>query len=425
MHVLIFSFGTRGDVQPYVALGAALKARGHRVTISTGRGFDDLIEDHGLHSAPSAFDIREIMQDPEVQDALRTFSGKIRAWRRFKGMFRGQFDEMWQVASEVRPDIIVAHPKAFPAHDIGEALGVASLPSMLQPISVPTGDFPQFMVPAADLGRFGNRLSYRLFNKLSAWGQGKAMGDWRETVLGLPPVRSRSFMDGFSPDGGAVPHLHGYSGVLVPKPDDWGPQEHVTGYWFLDRAGDFRPPAGLERFLAAGPPPVYVGFGSMPAPDAARQTEIVIEALRLAGQRGVLASGWGGLSDVSGADFVHVLDGAPHDWLFPRCAAVIHHGGSGTTHEGLRWGRPTVICPFAVDQPFWGRRVNRFGAGPPPLPQKRLTAGRLADAIRDALRRETAARAAAAGERMQQEGGAAAAALLVEDAAPVRARAAP
>jgi sterol 3beta-glucosyltransferase len=425
MHILIFSFGTRGDVQPYVALGAALKARGHKVTISTGRGFDDLIEGHGLDSAPIAFDIRELMQDPEVQDALRTFSGKIRAWRRFRGLFRGQFDDMWQVARQVRPDVIVAHPKAFPAHDIGEALGVVSLPSVLQPISVPTGDFPQFLVPAADLGRFTNRLSYRLFNRLSAWGQGKAMGDWRETVLGLPPMRLRSFMAGYSPDGETLPHLHGYSGVIVPKPDDWGPQEHVTGYWFLDQAGDFRPPADLERFLSAGPPPVYVGFGSMPTPDAERQTEVVTEALRLAGQRGILASGWGGLSNASGAALVHVLDGAPHDWLFPRCAAVVHHGGSGTTHEGLKWGRPTIVCPFGVDQPFWGRRVNRLGAGPPPLPQKRLTADRLAGAIRDALRRETVARATAVGEQVRREGGATEAALLVEDAAPVKARAAP
>jgi sterol 3beta-glucosyltransferase len=331
-------------------------------------------------------------------------------------MFRDQFDDMWQVARQVRPDILIAHPKAYPAHDIAEALGAISLPSVLQPIFVPTGDFPQFMVPAADLGRFGNRLSYRLFNRLTAWGQRQATGDWREVTLGLPAAPQRRFMDGYRPGGGSVPHLHGYSGVIVPKPDEWGEEEHVTGYWFLDRSDGWQPPADLQRFLAQGSPPVYVGFGSMPSVDAERQTRIVVEALRLAGQRGILASGWGGLGSADGSRDMFALESAPHDWLFPRCSAVVHHGGAGTTHEGLRWGRPTVICPFGVDQPFWGRRVNGIGAGPPPIGQKRLTSERLAAAIGEALKPSVVARAAEIGKAMRVEGGAEAAASIVESA---------
>ena len=187
----------------------------------------------------------------------------------------------------------------------------------------------------------------------------------------------------------------------------------MTGYWYLDRASGWQPPADLERFIADGPPPVYVGFGSMPAKDAASKTRAVLDALRLSGQRGILASGWGGLENTSNSDIVHVLEAAPHDWLFPRCSAVVHHGGAGTTHEGLRWGRPTIVCPFGVDQPFWGRRANAIGAGPKPVPQKRLTADSLATAITEALHPAVIARSAEIGTAMGREGGAEAAAIVV------------
>jgi sterol 3beta-glucosyltransferase len=144
-----------------------------------------------------------------------------------------------------------------------------------------------------------------------------------------------------------------------------------------------------------------------------------VEALRLSGRRGLLASGWGGLEDAGRSESVFALEGAPHDWLFPRCAAIVHHGGAGTTHEALRWGRPSVICPFGVDQPFWGRQVNRLGAGPKPVAQKRLTAERLAGAIVQALDPAVAARAAEIGAAMRREGGADAAAAIVEAAASV------
>ena len=419
MRILIFTFGTRGDVQPYVALGAALRARGHEVTLSTGLGFEAMIEAHGLSAAPVSIDFRDLLQMPEIQDALCTFSGKIRAWRTFRGMFRRQFDEMWEIARQARPDMLVAHPKGFTAHDIAEALQVVSVPTTLQPAFVPTGAFPQFMVPVANLGRTGNRLSHQAFARLSAWGQGKATGDWRQSALGLGPARRRAFMAGYHPGGRSVPHLHGYSGEIIPKPDDWGEDEHITGYWYLDQQTGWQPPDDLQHFLREGPPPVYVGFGSMPAKDAERTTRSVVEALRLSGRRGVLASGWGGLASAGNSESVHALEGVPHDWLFPRCAAIVHHGGAGTTHEALRWGRPSVICPFGVDQPFWGRQVNRLGAGPKPIAQKRLTGERLAGAIVQALDPAVAARAAEIGAAMRREGGADAAAAIVEAAASV------
>ncbi len=413
MRILIFTFGTRGDVQPYIALGKALTDRGHAVTLSTGQGFEAMIEAHGLAAAPLSIDFRALLQSPEMQDALQSFSGKIKAWRSFRGQFRRQFDDMWAVARQVRPDLLIAHPKGFAAHDIAEALQITSLPASLQPGFVPTSAFPQFLVPFASLGPFGNRLSHRAFDRLSAWGQAKAMGDWRQSVLGLQTARPHRFIDGYHPGGRAVPHLHGYSRYLVPRPDDWSEREHVTGDWHLDQKSGWTPSPELKRFLDAGPPPVYVGFGSMPAKDASGLAQIVTGALRLSGQRGIVASGWGGM-EADNSDRILVLETAPHDWLFPRCAAVVHHGGAGTTHEGLRQGRPTIICPFGVDQPFWGRRVHRLGAGPEPISQKRLTSTRLAAAITEALQPDIVSRAAQIGTAMRTERGAEAAAEIVE-----------
>jgi sterol 3beta-glucosyltransferase len=219
----------------------------------------------------------------------------------------------------------------------------------------------------------------------------------------------------------------------------------VTGYWFandMNDAGDgepretgpdapsgWRPPADLLAFLAAGPPPVYVGFGSMVGRDPRATTRTVLAAVQRAGTRAILASGWGGVSgaprpplaadlaDALAPDRVFVLDEAPHAWLFPRVAAVVHHGGAGTTAAGLRAGCPTVVCPFFGDQPFWGARVAALGAGPPPIPQSRLEPRRLAAAIGTAATdRAMRRRAAALGAQIRGEHGVARAAAIVRDA---------
>jgi UDP:flavonoid glycosyltransferase YjiC (YdhE family) len=200
----------------------------------------------------------------------------------------------------------------------------------------------------------------------------------------------------------------------VPTPADWDASSHVTGYWFLPRQPDWQPPAELLAFLERGPAPVYVGFGSMPSQDAERKTRLVLDAVAQSGQRAILATGWGGLAQASAPPGVFVLDSAPHDWLFERCAAVVHHGGAGTTAAGLRAGKPSVICPFFGDQPFWGRRVHALGAGPQPIPQKKLTAAALAGAMRAAATDPgMAGRAAALGEGIRQEDGVARAVALI------------
>jgi sterol 3beta-glucosyltransferase len=180
----------------------------------------------------------------------------------------------------------------------------------------------------------------------------------------------------------------------------------VTGCWFLDREAEWQPPRELVDFLKAGPAPVYVGFGSMYSSNPQEVTEMVLHALARVKQRGILQTGWGGLSNADLPDDVFAVDSIPHDWLFPQMASVVHHGGSGTTAAGLRAGMPTVIIPFFADQPFWGARVFELGAGPAPIPKKRLTLERLADAICAATSDEVIrGRASALGERIRAEDG--------------------
>jgi sterol 3beta-glucosyltransferase len=193
---------------------------------------------------------------------------------------------------------------------------------------------------------------------------------------------------------------------VVPVPSDWDTNSIVTGYWFLDAPSAWQPTPELTAFMEHGPAPIYVGFGSMAFNDAARQTAIVLEALRLIDQRAVIATGWGGLKSVDVPPAVFVIDAVPHDWLFPQVSAVVHHGGAGTTGAGLRAGKPTAICPFVGDQSFWGWRVAALGAGPQPISQWRLTAARLAEAIRSAVNDEhIRQRAASLGTTIRSEDG--------------------
>ena len=415
MKILILTLGSRGDVQPYVALGTALKSRGHDVTVSTGRGFEDMIEAAGLSAAPLSDDVRELIDRPEIQQAMRSFSGKVRAWRESKGLFRRQLDDMWGVARDLRPDAIVYHhPKALAAPHIAEALQAVAIPAALIPAYIPTAAFPSPGLPFRTLGPTGNRMSHRIVRELISWLLSGKIDTWRQQTLGLGRMASRDLFEGYHPNGLPVPRLHPFSRHLVPVADAWSDRDHITGYWFTDRTDDWEPPDGLARFLDAGPPPVYVGFGSMPTEDAKRLTGIVAEALHRAGERGVLATGWGGLDDSMKTGRIHVLDAAPHDWLFPRCAAVVHHGGTGTTHEGLRWGRPSIVCPVFGDQPFWGQRVQATGAGPAPLPQKRLKPEKLAEALVAVREPAMTSRAAEIGKAMQEEPGADGAASVLD-----------
>jgi sterol 3beta-glucosyltransferase len=287
------------------------------------------------------------------------------------------------------------------------------------PLYTPTSAFPAplFVSPAffnrLRLRGWFNRFTYN-FGRLANIMYSGAINDFRVNALGLTP-QSRFADTTRLWNGEPLPILYPYSRHVLPVPPDYPAHVHVTGYWFLEQTKEHPLPDRLRHFLEAGPRPVYVGFGSMSGTRGRERARTVVGALQKAGVRGVLASGTGGLEADELPNSVLMLESVPHDKLFPHVAAVVHHGGAGTTAAGLRAGKPTVICPFIADQPFWGRVIHNLGVGPKPIPQKRLTVENLASAIRIAVDDGTMEqRAAEVGAKIRAEDGVAAGIAVIE-----------
>jgi sterol 3beta-glucosyltransferase len=399
MNILILTAGSRGDVQPFVALGKALQAAGYDVTFAGPAMFEGFAAEHALRFSPIDDGILRLKDTPQGAAALEGKGNKLALIKQAMPMLRRMLDDAWRSAQNA--DAIVYHPKAMAGLHIAEARHIPAFMSLPLPAYTPTREFPNPILPLRGAGWL-NRLGYTLVPILSAPYVG-VINRWRAEMLGLPP-RSRFASELIRADGSRIPVLYSFSRHVVPRPADWDESAHVTGYWFLDQP--FQPNIDLVRFLDAGEPPVYVGFGSMVSVNARAKAELILEALRRTGQRSVIATGWGGLEPGDLPADVFALREAPHEWLFPRMAAVVHHGGAGTTAAGLRAGIPTVICPFFGDQPFWGERVSALGVGPSPIPQRRLSADLLVTAIDQALNdSEMRRRAAALGEAIRAENG--------------------
>jgi sterol 3beta-glucosyltransferase len=414
--ILILTLGTRGDVQPFVALARRLAASGHDVVLSTGQGFEDMITAAGATPRPVSVNYADIVARPDVTKALHNIVGMIRIARWALQVQRDIAEELWQIGLDTRPDLIVFNPKGVVGTLLGRALKVPAIPVMMQPLFSVTGAFPPQMFNLPNLGPALNRLLHRAFTALLDKGMRPSL----KPVLGRlsPDFPGGRLLAGHLPSGAPAPRLQAYSAALTGISDDWPTTDPVTGYWFRDPDPDYVPPKDLTTFLESGPAPVYVGFGSMPSRKPAELTRTILDAIEATDIRAIVALGWGGLE--AGAlrprlrERVHVLKSVPHSWLFPRCAAVVHHGGAGTTHEGLRWGRPSLVCPVFGDQPYWGRQVARLGAGPAPVPTQKLTTDKLSRALRDLKKPTYAKTAAYIADKMAKEGGVDEAAIRLE-----------
>jgi UDP:flavonoid glycosyltransferase YjiC (YdhE family) len=418
VRIVIPTTGSRGDVQPYVALGMALQARGHRVRLASHANFEDFVRDHGLDFFPIEGDARAL-QSSEVGDRMLRSGGNafafLREFARLRVPLMADLMAGCQHAAEDADVLFLTNTELALGLSVAEKLELPVCLAALQP-AAPTRHFANFLMPDVpdwlpDGGAY-NLLSHAIIGEYFWQQLRSAVNEARRDVLDLPPL---PFLGPFPRFLWSAPCLYGFSAHVVPHPSDWGANQHLTGYWFLDDGANWQPPPKLVDFLESGPPPVYVGFGSMHNRDADEVTELVVQALTRAGQRGVLFTGWNGLRTVDLSDRICPIDSAPHDWLFPRMAAVVHHGGAGTTAAALRAGVPALVVPFMSDQPFWARRVLALGVGPEPLPRKQLTVERLAHGIRIAatdpgIRR----RAKALGGLIQVEDGANRAAELIE-----------
>ena len=382
MRLSIVAIGSRGDVQPYLALALGLQKAGYQVQFCADRLFEHLVVSTGLDFTPVTAAPVDMMQQN-----LSRHSGPIKFinWLNqfFKPLARSFFVDL--AAATQQTDVILYSTLAFAGYHVAQKHGIQALGVYSFPLT-PTHAFhnPSFPAPPAWLPWKGtyNWWSFRSANLLFSQLLMGIVNECRRDVLGIDPLPSSFFRH---LDVTPLPTVYGLSPNLLPRPEDWGKWIKVSGYWFLEDPPDWQPPTELLRFLETGKPPIYIGFGSMIDEGIKHATPIILAALKQLGQRGILLGGWGGLGSGSLPDTILRLESVPHSWLFPRVAVVVHHGGAGTTATGLRYGRPTVVVPFFADQPFWGARVQALGCGPQPIPFTRLSTKRLVDAIDNAV----------------------------------------
>lgn len=409
MKALLLAFGTRGDVQPFLALGRALSDAGHDALVAGPACYESLAAAHGVPFAPIDDQWNRLTDEPHIQQALATnYRGlkakrtAIEVARRTRQHIAAALDDI-TAAAPAGTDVVVHHTM-LPGQHLAEALDVPAVPVALQPNWVPTSTFPCPMWAPPWLPKPLNRLSYRPAALAPQLLLGTAGNRWR-TRLGLRSRRGSG--DPFRrPDGSPAFVLQAFSRHVLPEPAAWPAYAPVTGYWTAAGKQPGPSPA-LAEFLESGAPPIYLGFGSMRGQNPEAIGEMVRQLVHATGLRAVVATGVGGIAMATpNTHAVHIIDEAPHDWLFPRTAAIIHHGGAGTTAAALLAGRPQVICPFTGDQPFWAKRMQSVGVAPDPLPQRQLTAKRLIEAV-EATRSATAMprRAAEIGALVRAEGG--------------------
>jgi UDP:flavonoid glycosyltransferase YjiC (YdhE family) len=402
MRIILLTYGSRGDVEPFVALGKGLQGAGHTVRLAAPALFESLASSHGIEYIPLPGDPDRLVQDLVQQAGTRP-------WRMVGVMSRYVLPLAERVAGAVREacqgaDAIVhSFLMTQAGHEAARELGVPEVSAQLFPVFSGTGEFPAVTFPDLPLGRAYRRLTHAITTQTFRQGGRLLYGRLRRSAPHLPPLSGWPFA---AAPGQRPPILYAFSPHVVAPPADWASDVRVTGYWFLDPPGGWEPPPGLFDFLDAGPAPVYIGFGSITARDGSKLTHAALDALALSRQRGVLGMGQHGPRDRGLPTNVYAIGSAPHSWLFPRMAAVVHHGGAGTTGAGLRAGVPNVIVPFTSDQPFWGRQVFRLGVGPRPIPARRLSAVKLAQAISTAVEDSAMRiRAQGLGERIRAEDG--------------------
>nr|AHW98478.1 glucosyltransferase-2 [Oryza brachyantha] len=406
MQIVILIVGTRGDVQPFIAIGKRLQDYGHRVRLATHANFKEFVLTAGLEFYPLGGDPK-ILAEYMVKNKgfLPSGPSEIPIQRKqikeiIFSLLPACKDADPDTGIPFKVDAIIANPPAYGHTHVAEALKVPIHIFFTMPWT-PTSEFPHPLSRVKQPA--GYRLSYQIVDSMIWLGIRDMINEFRKKKLKLRPV---TYLSGAQGSGNDIPHGYIWSPHLVPKPKDWGPKIDVVGFCFLDLASNYVPPEPLVKWLEAGDKPIYVGFGSLPVQDPAKMTEIIVKALEATGQRGIINKGWGGLGTLAETkDFVYLLDNCPHDWLFLQCKAVVHHGGAGTTAAGLKAACPTTIVPFFGDQPFWGDRVHARGVGPAPIPVDQFSFQKLVDAINFMMEPEVKERAVELAKAMESEDG--------------------
>ena len=418
MHIAVVATGgSRGDVQPGIVLADALKTAGHRVSLCVTEDFSDLAATHGLDICPVRFNTRAMVESLGGIEMIESGKNPVRMFRSLVGLLRPLYV---QTVKDVMPvlehaDLVLAHlGAAFCVQSMAERVRVP-LATFVLALAAPTreqsaGTFP----PAPEWLPFKhlyNRLTHFLGAQAVIPVLSKLINEIRTDQLGLPPHTRRSFSKAIA----SQTILHGISPTVIPRPEDWPERYQMVGYWFEPAIPGWTAPRPLQRFLDEGPPPIYLGFGSMSTRNPEQTTALLLEAVRRSGQRAILAAGWAGLKSDNLPTSIMMVEEVPHNWLFPRVSVAVHHGGAGTTAAAFRAGVPSIIVPHFADQYFWARRAKQLGVSPEPIARKKLTSARLAEALSQvATDRQMRQRAGTLAEKLQREDGVQRAVQIIE-----------
>ncbi|KAF8411620.1 hypothetical protein HHK36_004177 [Tetracentron sinense] len=424
LKIAMLVVGTRGDVQPFLAIAKRLQYSGfnvlksisrflefgHHVRLATHANFRTFVKSAGIDFYPLGGDPRVLAgYMARNKGFIPSGPGEISIQRKqlkaiIYSLLPACTEPDMETGAPFRAQAIIANPPAYGHSHVAEALGVPLHIYFTMPWT-PTNEFPHPLARVSPGA--GYWISYLVVDLLIWWSIRGYINDFRKRKLKLAPVAY------FSTYRGSISHFptgYMWSPHLVPKPSDWGGLVDVVGFCFLNLGAKYQPQKEFMHWIQKGPKPLYIGFGSMPLEDAKKTTDIILKALKDTGQRGIIDRGWGDLGILPEVpDNVFLLEDCPHDWLFPHCSAVVHHGGAGTTATGLRAGCPTTIVPFFGDQFFWGDRVHQIGLGPAPIPISELSIEALANAIRFMLQPEVKSQAMELGKKIENEDGVAAA----------------
>lgn len=418
MNITILTFGSRGDVQPFLPLSLGLMSRGHNVTLAAPARFKSLVEEHGITFFPLAGDPEELSR--RLNDAGYNFIKQVKELMSHAVDIGAEMLRQTEEACRDADLIIHTFAHAVGAHTLAREKNIPDIHIQTFPMFEPTGDYPNITMP-----NFGNRFLNRLTHTLSM------QITMLTSTMGFEQVRRRAglpkrklyypFKD--DPPRLRTPILCAWSPSLIPPSSDWSPRVHVTGYYFLPQNNSLESASSLanlqeqapalQKFLETGKIPICVSFGSMVNKNAEKVDEIVRESLKRTNNRGIILSGWGSAHRESTSDLLY-LESAPHDWLLSKCKMLIHHGGAGTTSAALRAGIPQIVVPFMADQPFWGSRVHAIGVATKPIRVKRLSVEKMVSAMAEAESKNILERAQVIGHEIRSEDGVDAAVRLIE-----------
>ena len=419
MKIAITTVGTRGDLQPYIALGLGLKEAGHEVLIVSSKNEEAFVKNYGLTFFSLNVDIQKLMDGEEVQEMskgnnpLKFILSHLKGSKKLKQLMVDTQAEIWSACQFA--DIIIFHPGMPIGFFIAQENKRISVMANPFPV-IANSDYPAILFYTSPrLGKLFNKITHKIFEKLF-WSLSKSavVEFWNKSVktkmnFSLSPTRQQI-------DSG-MPVINGYSNLFFHHSKHWNNNIHTTGSWFIDNEPNFIPPTELTNFIDNGEQPIYIGFGSMKDIESFKTTlNIITEALDQTKQRAVVGLGWSKLSyNESIPSNIFLIESIPHSWLFPKMKIVIHHGGAGTTATGLRVGKPTIIIPHNADQPAWGQRIFELGVGSKPIKKTKLTANNLASAILFAQQPNIISKADKLGQELRKENGVKNAVKIIND----------